>query len=349
MVGTWRVSNECIQVLKKHWDEEEFIPIEDDTSVNGNIDILVFSSRCSENERRQVHRMYSVRCDVTTYIFNEMAVNSIEDETLGKNIVDLCVRECAWIDSLQIPVVKHCNLNCNRCYHFSNLVKNKELYELNDYKKDITTIKRLGFSIGEIRFLGGEPLLNDNLVEYITFTNSLFPNTILKVVTNGLLITRLSPQKCKMLSRMKVVFSISLYAPMHNKFDSIEKFLVSNNLRYEIFRIGNRFDKILLKNSNLEKVSIVVENCEKCVIVYKGQIGRCAPGMFITDFNLYFDACYPENNSLKLEEFNCTKDVLAYLDRAVPLCEWCTGDSHIESYPWSKTQNIKKEDYIIEN
>lgn len=48
----------------------------------------------------------------------------------------------------------------------------------------------------------------------------------------------------------------------------------------------------------MEKVRTVAENCEKCVIVYKGRIGRCAPGMFITDFNRFFDVCYPENREL---------------------------------------------------
>lgn len=212
--------------------------IENDVSINGCIDVMVFSSRCSENERRQVYRRFHVK-NIMKYIFNETAVNTVKGEAQAINFDDLCISEYSWIDSLQIPVIKHCNLNCNRCYHFSNLVKNKESYELEDYKKDIVGIKRLDFSIGEIRFLGGEPLLNDDLVEYISYMYSLFPNAILKVVTNGLLITKLNPQKCEMLSRMKVVLSVSLYAPLHNRFDSIEWFLITNNLRYEIFRMGD--------------------------------------------------------------------------------------------------------------
>lgn len=354
MIGTWRIRDEHIKILRRFWRKEKFVPIEiitneNDASFTGDIDTFIFSSRCTENERRLVYRRFSGKNDVKTYIFNETVVNKIEDEALAINFDDLCISEYSWIDSLQVPVVKHCNLNCNRCYHFSNLVKNKESYEIEDYKKDIADIKRLGFSIGEIRFLGGEPLLNDDLVEYISYMYTLFPNAILKVVTNGLLITKLSLEKCEVLSRMKVVLSVSLYAPLHKTFDSIERFLLTNNLRYEIFRIGDRFDKVLLKNRELEKARSVAENCEKCVIVYKGRIGRCAPGMFITDFNRFFDVCYPENNSRELKTFNCTKDVLSYLDREVPLCGWCTGDDRVESYPWSRTQNIGIEDYIIEN
>lgn len=148
---------------------------------------------------------------------------------------------------------------------------------------------------------------------------------------------------------MKVILSVSLYAPLHERFDDIKKFLVNNNLNYEIFRTGNRFDKILLKNSEIKKARFVAENCEKCVIVYREKIGKCAPGMFIADFNRYFDTCYLGHNSQSLERFQNAKELLLYLDKEVPLCQWCTGDSQVESYPWEHTQNISIDDYIICN
>ena len=177
----------------------------------------------------------------------------------------------------------------------------------------------------------------------------MFPHAVLKIVTNGLLITRLSPQQCAVLSRLNVIISVSLYAPLHNRFDAIETFLICNGIRYEIFRVGTRFDKILLKNADLQNAHKVADNCEKCVILYNGRIGRCAPGMFISDFNRYFRTNYPEGNEQKLEEFRSAKDVLCYLDKEVPLCKWCTGDGQVESYPWSRSINIRVEDYIIDN
>lgn len=351
MIGTWKINDEYSEILRRFWADENIVSIntlslENSSSLVKHITVLVFSANCSESERKQVRRQLAVSSVVTTYIFN---VNAMDNELNSVKLDDLFVNEFSWIDSLQIPVAKHCNLNCNRCYHFSNLVTGKEIYGLEEYKRDIAGIKQLAFSIGEVRFLGGEPLLNDNLLAYIEYMHLMFPYAVLKIVTNGLLITRLSPQQCALLSRMNVIISVSLYVPLHNRFNAIETFLISNGIRYEIFRVGTRFDKILLKNVDLEKAHKVADNCEKCIILYNGRIGRCAPGMFISDFNRYFSTNYPECNEQKLEIFRSSKDVLCYLDKEVPLCKWCTGDGQVESYPWSRSINIRIEDYIIDN
>ena len=351
MIGTWKISDGYSEILRRFWADENVVSInelsfEDSSSLVREITVLVFSANCSESERKQVRKQLALSPDLTTYIFNDNAADTDLDSV---KLDDLFVNEFSWIDSLQIPVVKHCNLNCNRCYHFSNLVSGKEIYRFEDYKRDIADIKQLAFSIGEVRFLGGEPLLNDNLLAYIEHMHLMFPYAVLKIVTNGLLITRLSPQQCAVLSRLNVIISVSLYAPLHNRFDAIETFLICNGIRYEIFRVGTRFDKILLKNADLQNAHKVADNCEKCVILYNGRIGRCAPGMFISDFNRYFRTNYPEGNEQKLEEFRSAKDVLCYLDKEVPLCKWCTGDGQVESYPWSRSINIRVEDYIIDN
>lgn len=354
MIGTWRISDEQTEIVRRFLAEEQIVAIDtlstDEVNNLGvNITILVFSSTSSEKERKQVRSQLPVSYELFTYIINDVAMNAMDTGVCSATFDDLLVNELSWIDSLQIPVVKHCNLNCNRCYHFSNLVSEKEIYGLEEYKKDVAEIRKLDFSIGEVHFLGGEPFLNENLLEYIEYMHSMFPYAVLKVVTNGLLINRLNPQQCEVLSRLNVIISVSLYAPLHNRFDVIEKFLILNGIKYEIFRVGIRFDKILLKNADLDNSHKAAENCEKCVILYNGRIGRCAPGMFISDFNRYFKASYPEYNYQELRGFQYSKEVLCYLDREVPLCKWCTGDEQVESYPWSRSINIGIEDYVIEN
>lgn len=234
MIGTWKIDDEHYELLRRFWEEENIVSIntfslEDARSLATQITVLVFSAKCSESERKQVRGQLAVSPDLVTYIFNDTAIDA---ELNSVKFDDLFVNEFSWIDSLQIPVVKHCNLNCNRCYHFSDLVMGKETYGFEEYKKDIADIKTLSFSIGEVRFLGGESFLNDDLIEYIEYMHLMFPYAVLKIVTNGLLINRLSPQQCIILSRLNVIISVSLYAPLHNRFDAIEKILISNGIRY---------------------------------------------------------------------------------------------------------------------
>lgn len=309
--------------------------------------IVLFSSNCSEFERKNFKKMFpKMKCYI---FFVEYAENIIEnEEKTQQELNNLIFDETQWIDSLQVPVAKHCNLNCNRCYHFSNLVKYPEYYSIQEYKKDLQSLKALQIHIGEIRFLGGEPLLNNDLFDYIAYSRELYPYSVFKIITNGLLLKKLTHSQCEKINRLNVIVSISLYPPLIPFMRIIEEDLNEFSVKYEVFRTGNHFEKVLLRRQT-ENGQETADRCWKCVIVYSGKIGRCAAGMFIEDFNKYFNMSYPNNNVQDLDVFVSAAELIAYLDDAVPLCYWCVGDERVESFPWSKSTNITISDYVIEN
>lgn len=348
MIYLYRIDEKYKDLIAKRFPNAEITNIDGNSASDIEFDgVVLFSSNCSEFERKSIKKMIpEVKCYIFFVEYAKRIIDNVEEYQQGLN--NLFVDETQWIDSLQIPVSKHCNLNCNRCYHFSNLVKYPENYPINEFKKDMQSLKALQIHIGEIRFLGGEPLLNNKILDYIAYARELYPHSVCKIITNGLLLKKLTHFQCEQLKQFNVIISISLYPPLLPTMNSIEEYLNRLELKYEVFRAGNHFEKVLLRRQN-ENGQETADKCWKCVIIYNGEIGRCAAGMFIDDFNKYFNMKYPNNNVRALDAFVSAPELIAYLDRVVPLCSWCVGDERVESYPWSKSINMTINDYIIEN
>lgn len=73
--------------------------------------------------------------------------------------------------SLEYNLAYNCNLKCYCCDHLSPYFNNPEdinhkNIDIEDFRRDIHTLKDTIF-IESFLFLGGEPLLNKNILEFI--------------------------------------------------------------------------------------------------------------------------------------------------------------------------------------
>lgn len=91
---------------------------------------------------------------------------------------------------LEVNLADHCNLNCQCCDHFSPLAP-KTFLDFDQYVKDIKRLSKLtGGKIGLMKLQGGEPLLNDRLIDYIAVTREAFPDSYVCIFTDGLLLNK---------------------------------------------------------------------------------------------------------------------------------------------------------------
>ena len=133
-----------------------------------------------------------IKCGINLNdIYNSTRMNTIPDEIL-ENDSGLIVPflSDSYLSYLEYHVADHCNLNCKYCTHYSPLVQEPVFTDLEKFKLDLQLLKERIDDIGVIRILGGEPLLNPQLSEFITYTRRLYPKAVITVVTNGLLIER---------------------------------------------------------------------------------------------------------------------------------------------------------------
>ena len=79
-----------------------------------------------------------------------------------------------YLDYFEYHISDHCNLKCRGCGHYSNIAIPR-FGDLEKYIKDLERLKELFWGIKTIRLMGGEPLLNNKLSDFMFYTRDFFP------------------------------------------------------------------------------------------------------------------------------------------------------------------------------
>ena len=118
--------------------------------------------------------------------------------------------------NLHIPyaefyIINVCNLACSGCNRFNN-------YNFTGYQRwsdyaDIYQQWAKQVDIGNIGILGGEPLLNPTVMDWIHGVNRLWPNRPIKIVTNGFRLDRY----VNLYAVLEQHRNIELWVGIHNK------------------------------------------------------------------------------------------------------------------------------------
>lgn len=92
------------------------------------------------------------------------------------------------IPKLEMHVTHACNLHCDGCSHYSNYAFKKGM-TFQDFSNWLSSWKDI-ISPKQLKLLGGEPSLVNNLVDYIKISRITWPETKLLLTTNGFFINR---------------------------------------------------------------------------------------------------------------------------------------------------------------
>lgn len=260
-----------------------------------------------------------------------------------------CVSLVGWGDLIMPHVELHisdkCNLNCRGCTHFSPLFD--EIGAVFEEKmEDIRKLKRLFPEIFRIDVLGGEPLLNPDLAEYVIALRKELPKTFIQIYTNGLLIPQLSEDILKIIYENNIGVSISEYAPTHKIIDKITNRLEEYEIHYRIaaYDSKQKFNTPVSTNANSKYPKLCIS--DGCITVNNGMIARCPTLMYISKFNEYFQQNLPTEGIYKLDDYTDGNLLLKDMEKEVPLCkhciqkdiEWsiCDKEKHFEDFAVSE-------------
>lgn len=223
-------------------------------------------------------------------------------------------------------VAWHCNLKCKGCVHFSNIAQ-EEFGSLERYKSDIRRLKELYWGVEMIRLMGGEPLLNRELPDFCIATRNIFPDSDIRVATNGLLIPNLDAEILKVLRENGIGFDITQYPPTSKLKEKIELKCIESDIDFIMTPYRDRF----YDSSNLNGDSdgeLEWKDCMSngCYFLDNGHIAICALPILYEKFK----------NTLNREVEICDEDIIdiydeeldgfslnARLAKAAPVCRYC--------------------------
>src|SRR5574344_806817 len=239
----------------------------------------------------------------------------------------------------KIQIVDECNLNCKGCDHFAPLAK-KWHEPLNDYINMIKTLKEQSKGkIKELIIYGGEPLLHEDLPRILLATSVLFPNTLLCVETNGILVNDFIQKNKTILNKINITWKISEYLSTLGIVDKIKQQNPNINMEYahQDVKDEKESNKYLPYKTCLFKVNINPINVHKnkqnnynicyckhyetnSLVIRNWKVNRCPITACIDILNNnYVDEC----ESIDLHNHNCFDDLLHLANNPCTFCGRC--------------------------
>ena len=163
--------------------------------VNEHIPILSLPDVRKRVNKEQIKVIIAVDDNMYNQVIAMLKMIGINDfyivsewnkRTIVKKMAPRFVEEF-WVE---VNLADHCNLNCQCCDHFSPIAKETFL-DYEQYKKDIHRLAELtNQKMARVTLLGGEPLLNDKVIDYIKITREYLPNSEIVLFTDGLLLPK---------------------------------------------------------------------------------------------------------------------------------------------------------------
>ena len=301
---------------------------------------------------------------------HEMGINqnifAVKADKWKKRLKIKSIRdECIWggdfsrkavITKLEFHVCDHCNLNCVGCTHFAPIYQ-ESFASLDEFARDM---KRLSedFYILRLRLMGGEPLLNPDLPEYIDLARNFFPHSHLAIVTNGLLLPRTDQRVFDSIKKNDAFVQISLYPPTYAMREKIKATLEAQKIDFS-FGSG-------LVQANEEGIIKEFHQCftgvkegrgreaakrclgSSCHFLRHGKISKCALPLLAEDINAYFGRnleVLPEDYVDIYDKEIDPWEKVRRLKEATPFCDYC-GDGTSTRFDWKCGGEILFSDYL---
>ena len=182
-----------------------------------------------------------------------------------------------------IEVTRECNLRCIHC------LNNSGIKDPNELTKEETEelIKKLAFSgVSEIRFTGGEPLLNKNIYDYIKLCTDLGVSTSLG--TNGTLVTKTIAEKLVKAGLKRCVISLDGTKEKHDMIrgkGNFDRSLKAITLLKEK-NVDVRVNSVIMKNNIDDVIKLAKFLHSKKIKLYIRRFIESGRGKNLIDNNL---------------------------------------------------------------
>lgn len=240
----------------------------------------------------------------------------------------------------EVNVTDHCNLNCSGCEHFSSIAEDHYVNPA-ALEKDFERLSVItGGKIEMLHLMGGEPLLHPDIVAIMKMSRKYFPRGSIKVVSNGLLISKMKDDFWQAARESKIIISVTRY-PIKIDFDAIRSLAAKNNARFEFFNIGAKsMQKRPLDLTGAQNIYSNFRMCHManyCVQLRAGKIYPCVVIAYIVFFNKYFsqNLIVSDNDYIDIYKARTLDDITSFLIKPPPFCRYCNIKKITRNIKWS--------------
>lgn len=257
---------------------------------------------------------------------------------------------------LEYHLVDSCNLKCAGCSHYSSLLNKPTYPELKDIIDDLTLLKnKVGDNLTTLRLLGGEPLLHPQICECLTEIRNIFSKTNLVIVTNGILLKKMSEEFYNICKSSHIEIDITDYKILD--ISTIINKLKEFDIKTKVYRNSNK--NFIWRYKHIRLTEGKIDCLSKCIFkdtyssYRNGKIYLCAHIAYIDFFNNYFgkNITLDDTDYISLDEVNSFEDLIERINSARPnFCyTYCNyyDSAHPEKGKWHTTKKDINEFCLI--
>lgn len=246
---------------------------------------------------------------------------------------------------LEMHLASHCNLNCKGCSHFSP-ISEVRFSNISDYIRDLLKLKNLFSNIQAIRLLGGEPLMNQNIEEFLYATREIFMKANIYIATNGYFLDSMKDSFWIACRKNQIRINWSVYPPHFHKIDDVMKMVKGKGVIMDSDK-QEKFRSVL----NLKGDSDPLEAFNFCrsfnfaPFLKDGKVYICSRPALIDTFNNKFGTKIPTGGFIDIYDRNINGwDVLLSINRSAEICKYCPTIKH--KFEW-KESSFESSDWDI--
>jgi hypothetical protein len=254
------------------------------------------------------------------------------------------------LESFDIYVAEHCNLGCYSCNHFSQLAA-REFADLAATERDLKRLSELsGGGIPALMLVGGEPLLNPELPEFMRIARRYFPQSRIQIVTNGLLLLAQKDIFWESVKKYDVTMTPTKYPGI--EWEKIEERAHKFGYEFEYFDFSGNSEKVSRKfcldlsgSQNIKKSFRRCPMAACTVALQNGRLATCSFVFCMRHFNKYFNQHIPvtDDDSIDIYKAKSMREIVDFLNKPIPLCRFCKKMGTEIVGPWRKTEKAIEE------
>ena len=308
-----------------------------------------------KNQAKAVERLSALMEQKVDELKGGLSWNNLEVIRLRDGLIRTTPRRTI---KLCFDIIETCNLNCVGCLTYApiatKLCKNAGggyKLSLESFERDIVRLSEL-FSQEEIQVLtisGGEALLHPQLTDFFAVARSHFPNTNIRLGTNGVLLAKQEEDFWEACRKYNVAVEQTKY-PIDIDFEKIKRDTEAHGVRHtfvgdtgvhekkmQVFPLDLQSMSENAVNSQNERLNFF--NCweaNMCIRVQDGKMYTCSRIPHVHLFNEYFktDFKVTEDDYIDIYKAQSKAQIYEFLAHAVPFCRYCKVHGIREGYDW---------------
>ena len=233
-------------------------------------------------------------------------------------------------------------MNCKNCDHFSPLAE-PNFPKIKDFERDIKRFAQISNKeLDTLKLLGGEPLLNPQIIDFMRIARENLPNTNIQIVTNGILLNEQKENFWHACKKYNVIISVTKY-PLNLDFDKIKNTAHKHDVEFEFYGGTDNVVKTSLHipldlsgKQNIGKNFITCFHANNCVMLKNGKIYPCTVAPNIEHFNKFFGYQIPltDSDGIDIHKATTMAEVLEFIAKPIPFCKYCNVKCRTFGHEW---------------